>query len=224
MLIALQTLFTAIACVLLFAGYRWFQGRDRTIALFVAAGFLVRAIAGQVLFWISFLQLPIGRGLQAGNGFWFYASDGRKYFRRAIEAAGQRIGGLFHIDSTVVSPGFSQVLALFALLFGGVASIALVMNLAAYLGTCAIAVKLSGEDTRTARIAVAALSLSPSSILWATQPLKDVLFLFLIAAFIGIVASWMTVWRGGERAFPRAILLTLALLAVFCVIVIFRMY
>ena len=40
------------------------------------------------------------------------------------------------------------------------------------------------ECVRVARVAVAAIAFSPSSILWSTQPLKDVLFLFLFALFV----------------------------------------
>ncbi len=218
-----QLLLAAIACGLLFVAFRWFR-RDRTIALLVGIGFLLRAVAGQLLFWISFLYLPIGRELQAGNGLWFYARDGRRYFEQAWVAVDEGFSAIVHIDPSIISPGFSQVLALFGWLFGAVVSTSLLMNLAAYLGTCAVAVKLAGENKRAAALSVAALSFSPSSILWSTQPLKDVLFLFLLAAFIGAVASWIAVWRREERAFPRAIAVTLLLLLVFCAIAGIRWY
>ncbi|HJQ37395.1 MAG TPA: hypothetical protein VKB93_09670 [Thermoanaerobaculia bacterium] len=219
----IQLLLAAIACGLLFAAFRWFL-RDRTIALIVGIGFLVRAVAGQLLFWISFLYLPIGRDLQAGNGLWFYARDGRGYFEQAWLAVEEGFGAIVHIDPNLISPGFSQVLALFGFLFGAVVSTSLLLNLAAYLGTCAVAVKLAGDDKRAAALSVAALSFSPSAILWSTQPLKDVLFLFLLAAFIGAAASWIAVWRREERAFPRAIAVTLLLLLVFCAIAGIRWY
>jgi len=109
-------------------------------------------------------------------------------------------------------------------LFGTVASMALLLNLAAYLGTCVVVVKLAGEQKRVAAIAVAAISFSPSSILWSTQPLKDVLFLFLFAAFVGVAASWISAWRSGERAFPRALAMTFAMLIVFCLMAGIRWY
>lgn len=219
-----QLVLAAIACALVFAAFRWFQQRDRTVALIVAAGLLVRAVAGQLLFWISYLSLPFARSLQSGGGFWFYARDGMKYFNSAALAAERGIGAIVNIDPNIMSPGFTQVLALFGLLFGAVASTALLMNLAAYLGTCAVAVKLAGERKRAAAIAVAAISFSPSAILWSTQPLKDVLFLFLFAAFIGVAASWIAVWRRSEGAFPRAAALTAAMLFVFCAIAGIRWY
>jgi hypothetical protein len=224
MLIAfVQLLLAAIACALLFTGFRWFR-HDRTLALIVAIGLLVRAVAGQLLFWISYLSLPFARELQAGGGLWFYGRDGRRYFERAALAVEQGIGAIMHIDPTIVSPGFSQVLALFGLLFGAVVSTALLLNLAAYLGTCVIAVKLAGEQKRVAAFSVAAISFSPSAILWSTQPLKDVLFLFLFAAFIGVAASWIAVWRRQERAFPRAIAVSLLLMLVICAIAGIRWY
>ena len=224
MLIAsIQLLLAAIACGLLFAAFRWFE-RDRTIAVIVAIGLLVRAIVGQALFWISYLALPFARELQSGGGFWFYARDGKTYFERATLAAEQGLGAIVHIDPNMVSPGFSQVLALFGLLFGTVCSTALLMNLAAYLGTCAVAVKLAGGQKRVAAISVAAISFSPSAILWSTQPLKDVLFLFLFAAFVGVAAGWIAVWRRQEGAFPRAAAITLAMLIVLCAIAGIRWY
>jgi len=225
MLIAiLQLVLTTIACGLLFVAWRTFRS-DRVIFLLVAAGILIRAAVGQVLFWISYLELPFGRGMQEGGGFWFFATDGKKYFLRAAEAASERgLGALTHIDPTVVSPGYTQVLVLFALLFGVVASIGLLMNLAAYVGTCAIVVKLAGDQTRVARIAIAALSLSPASILWSTQPLKDVLFLFLFALFVAVAAAWIRAWQREQNALLFGVLATVALLLSFCVIAGIRWY
>jgi hypothetical protein len=224
MLIAsIQAVLTAIACALLFAGWRWFR-RDRTIALLVAGGLLIRAIAGQVLFWISYLHLPIAESLQRGQGFWFYATDGFGYFRVAINAADRGILAVFSYDRAVMSPGFTQVLAVFSLLFGGPASMALLLNLAAYLGTCAIVVKLAGPQKRVAMLAIAAISFSPAFVLWSTQPLKDVFFVFLFAAFVGVVASWIAVWNRKDHTLPRALLITLAMLAVVGVLAGIRWY
>ncbi|PYQ27660.1 MAG: hypothetical protein DMF56_18795 [Acidobacteria bacterium] len=224
MLIAtIQLFLTAIACGLLFVAWRAFRS-DRTISTLVAIGFLVRAIAGQALFWISYLHLPFLRRLQAGDGFWFYATDGRKYFRYVAEIARRGSSALTHLDPNVDGSGFTHILVVFGLLFGIVASMALLMNLAAYLGTCAIVVKLAGEHVRVARVVVATIALSPSSILWSTQPLKDVLFLFLFALFVATAAMWIRAWHREKNAALHGALMTLALLAVFCLIAGIRWY
>jgi hypothetical protein len=219
LLATIQLFFTAIACGLLFVAVRAFRG-DRVVSMLVAIGFLARAIIGQALFWISYLGLPVLRGLQAGDGFWFYATDGRKYFRYVAEAA--RYG--LTLNPNVDGAGYTHILILFGLLFGVVASMALLMNLAAYLGTCAIVVKLAGEHVRVARVAVAAIAFSPSSILWSTQPLKDVLFLFLFALFVVTAAMWIRAWHREKNAMLHGILMTIALIVVLCMIAGIRWY
>jgi hypothetical protein len=220
---AIQTLLTAIACALVVVAWRWFR-RDRTIALLVGAGIVIRAIAGQLLFWISYLALPVGRSLQGGSGFWFYAIDGMKYYRGASALANHGIGAVFTVDPAVVSPAYTHLLALFELLCGPVVSTALLLNLAAYIATCAVVVKLAGDHSRIAAVSVAAISFAPSLILWSTQPLKDVFFVFLFAAFIGVTASWIVVWRRNDHAFARAIGVTVAMLLVLGAIAGIRWY
>lgn len=220
MLIAtIQLFLAAIACGLLFVALRAFRS-DRTVSTLVAIGFLARAFAGQALFWISYLHLPFLTRLQAGDGFWFYASDGQKYFRYVAAAARQGLT----LDPNVDGGGYTHFLILFGLLFGVVASMALLMNLAAYLGTCAIVVRLAGEHVRVARVAVAAIALSPSSILWSTQPLKDVLFLFLFALFVAVVAAWIRAWHREKHAMLHGVLMTISLIAVLCMIAGIRWY
>jgi len=221
---SIQTVLAAAACVLLFLAIRKLLRNGNAPAAILAAGVFVRAIGGQLAFWISYLELPVGRGLQLGRGLWFYASDGQGYFNHAVVGAERGLGAIFSLDPSVISPGFTQVLALFAYLFGSVVSTALLLNLAAYLGTCAIVIALAGQQKRLATIAVAAISFSPSSILWSTQPLKDVFFLFLFAAFAGVVAMWIKAWHREERPFVRAVLMTLLMLAVLCTIAAIRWY
>src|ERR1041385_1146655 len=57
--------------------------RHGRASLIIAAGFLLRAFAGQALFWISYLRLPIARPLQLGDGLWFFAVDGAFYVQYA---------------------------------------------------------------------------------------------------------------------------------------------
>ncbi|HET8773770.1 MAG TPA: hypothetical protein VFP80_08270, partial [Thermoanaerobaculia bacterium] len=79
-MVIVQLLFTAVACLGLWR-------LCRTQPKIVIAGFLVRALVGQALFWISYLRLPVARSLQLGNGFWFFAVDGPFYLGYAAELA-----------------------------------------------------------------------------------------------------------------------------------------
>lgn len=226
MLIAIvQTVLAAVACGLLFAGWRRFRPHG-TVALFVAAGLVIRAVAGQVVFWISYLELAVVRGLHVGRGFWFYAHDGVKYFDTVAREAHQKgvAAAIFSLDAYGVSPGFRKILAVMDILFGHVPSTALLLNLACYLGTCAIVVALAGERKRVATIAVAGISLSPSLVLWSTQLLKDVLFVFLIAMFVAAVAYWIGAWNRETNVRGRAVLATSALLAALGAIASVRWY
>ncbi len=57
-----RIILTAAACFGLWRLWRSLAGRG-TVSLIIGAGFLIRALAGQILFWISWLPLPIGRSL-----------------------------------------------------------------------------------------------------------------------------------------------------------------
>lgn len=216
MIAILQALLTAVACGLLFFAWRSFRG-DRLIALLVTAGFILRAALGQALFWISYLELPLGRGLQSGDGFWFFAEDGKKYFRGAVWLVDRGLQTIVTLDPSSISPLFTSLLAIAILLFGTMASVGLLINLAAFLGTSAIVLRLAGERKQVAAFAVGAISLSPSSILWSAQPLKDVVFLFLVTAFVAVARVWISAWRE-ERVLYRGAVATLSLLAVLAAI------
>jgi hypothetical protein len=180
------------------------SSQQRLFRILVATGFLVRAIVAQALFWISYLRLPIGRPLQIGDGLWFFAADATTYLQQANSAAAsgpwtiityfRSAASLSSSPPTMwVSISYIQVLATFSLLFGGVASVGILLNLFCYLGACFILVRWSQRDPsmRGATLfAIAAISLSPSFILWSLQPLKDTLFQFLTIAFVSGCALW----------------------------------
>ncbi|HWW59930.1 MAG TPA: hypothetical protein VN181_01055 [Thermoanaerobaculia bacterium] len=150
----------------------------------VAAGFLIRAFAGQALFWISWLELPIARSLQLGNGLWFFALDGAGYMRYAASLSARQ---------TYPSHAFVEVLALFVAVFGNVASVAILLNCAAYLAMCALVVRLPhSREARDAGVLfpLAALSFAPALILWSLQPLKDTYFFLLMTAMVWLSKRW----------------------------------
>ena len=129
-----------------------------------------------VLFWVSYLHLPIAPSLQLGDGYWFFGIDGKGYFLPALEAARTGIGAVVSLDPLLPSVFFTKTLAVLVLLFGPTMSVALLLNAFSYLGVCLLFVKFS-ERFRTGSsalvFALIAVSFSPSWILWALQPMKE---------------------------------------------------
>lgn len=158
----------------------------------VIAGFLIRALVAQALFWISYLQLPVARSLQLGDGLWFFAIDGQHYLKDATTLVARGLAAILFLGDEFPSRFFVQVLSLFAGAFGGVASVAILLNCAAYLLTCAIVVRLGRND-----VVLAAIAFSPASILFALQPLKDTLFMLLTVALFAAFRRWEELWRAG---------------------------
>lgn len=157
----------------------------RRTSLIIAGGFLLRAFAGQILFWISYLGLPIGRSLQLGNGLWFFALDGSYYLHYAHQLIEQGPKAILLADTVYASHVFVQVFTIFCAVFGTVASTAILMNCAAYLATCALVLRIGQSD-----FTLAAIAFGPAMVLWSTQPLKDTFFFFLIVALVALAARW----------------------------------
>jgi hypothetical protein len=187
----LQLTLSLSAGFLIFRVWRAVASVDVRVRWIIAAGFLIRAIGGIAAFWISYLRLPIARSLQLGNGLWLLALDAQTYFDVASRAASQGIGAIVFLDKTNASVFYTQTLATAFLLFGSVVATGLLLNVAAYVGCCAVIVHFRpGRQNSFAIIALSAVSLSPSAILWSLQPLKDVVFLFLVALFFAAAAAW----------------------------------
>jgi len=213
-IVLLQIFLATLAC----AGLWWFWSRTSgqgKASLIIAAGFLLRAMAGQILFWISWLHLPIARSLQLGNGFWFFATDGPGYLAYADELIGRGVTATVFATAIYPSHVFVQLFTTFAALFGTVASIAILLNCAAFLGTCAIITRIGPRDAELPRlVALAAVAFGPGTILWSLQPLKDTFFLFLITALVGVCYRWQQLWREGERRSARRLLTCAALMLI----------
>lgn len=184
------------ACFGLFHLWRAALPSQRWLQWVVAAGFLGRAVAGQLLFWISWIPLPIARRLQLGEGLWFFAIDGANYYRDALAAATHGFGAILALDRTAQSVMFTQTLASAIWLFGRASSVGLLLNLACFLGMIVILKRWASEpDARiAAAVAIVGISLSPSVLLWSLQPLKDTLFQFLFVAFVAACAAWERAW------------------------------
>ena len=59
---------------------RWIQRSDAVAYRIVSVGIVVRLYVGLLLFWISYLQLPILSHLQLSRGFWVLSLDGLTYY------------------------------------------------------------------------------------------------------------------------------------------------
>jgi hypothetical protein len=187
----LHDVLAAAGCFALWRLWRiWFGGGDRRVIRVVGLGFLLRAFLGQALFWISYLKLPIGRSMQIGDGLWFFALDGWFYMGYSHDLVRAGPAAIVLISAHYPSHVFVQILTAFVAALGGVASVALLMNCAAYLATCAIIVRLQPRVNGAVLFAVAALAFGPGTILWSLQPLKDTVFELLIAAFVFVCARW----------------------------------
>ncbi|HEX3110552.1 MAG TPA: hypothetical protein VHU41_15765, partial [Thermoanaerobaculia bacterium] len=200
MLIAiLQTLFAALVCYGLWRSWRALtehgNGRGRASQI-VAAGFLVRAFGSQLLFWISWLRLPVARSLQLGDGFWFFAVDGQWYLDYARELLTHGPKAIVFISANYASRIFTQWFTLFAGACGVVASTAILFNCLLYVATCALIFRIGRRDDRMRDFALAAIAFGPATILWSLQLLKDTFFVFLIVAMVAIWSEWQKLWRG----------------------------
>ena len=178
--------------------WRAFDGEERLIRYLVAAGFVTRAVVGVILYWISLLGLPIGRSLHLDYGLWFFALDGRTYFRAATAVAEEGLRAILMYPRNGYSPTYVQVLSVFTSLFGNVASVGMLLNLFCYLGMCLIVIKWM-KAARASRVpgllALGAITLLPSAMLWAMVPLKDTLFQFLVLSMLAAGVMWQRGWR-----------------------------
>lgn len=211
----IQTLLLTVACGALFIGWRALWRRDRRAGMIVAVGLAGRLIAGQLLFWISWLDLPILSGMHAAaqDGFWFFARDAAGYFLRAVSAKEE---GLWYLIAHAggSAPFYLKTLGMAMFFFGVVPAIAVLLNGAAYLGTGVIMARIGGRNELTLA-ALMAVALSPTAVLWSTQGLKDVTLFFLMAAFVGAAWLWQKAWRGtGSRASVAAALIVVSLAAI----------
>src|SRR5258706_2234117 len=213
---AVHTLLAAVAGLILWKLWRRFARIDATAGLIIGCGLIVRMGCAQVLFWTSYAGLPIARRLQDGSGFWKFAVDAEAYFGYALNILARGWRPLILIDRTLPSPIYVQILAFFILLFGTVTFVGALLNLLAYFAGCEAVLRVGGVNGQARKptlIALAALSFSPSLVLWSTQPLKDVFFVSSVAAYIAACSLWRRAWAANDSRWPR-LAASLALLLV----------
>ena len=174
----------------------------------ISGGFLVRAFLGQALFWISYLRLPIAPSLQAGDGFWFFAIDGKDYLWLAEAVSRGGIKGILFLDPFLPSRFFLRLVASLVAVFGEVASLAILINCASYALTCAVLVRMGKNDAL-----LAAIAFGPAAILFSTQLLKDTFFFLLMVLMVAAFRRWQELWRSGGAS-GQILLCAAAMLAV----------
>jgi hypothetical protein len=191
----IQIVLSVVAGAGLFFMWRRVAASSVAVARLVTAGVLIRAIGGQIAFWISYLHLPIARSLQLGDGFWFFGLDATAYFAASAAVARSGPVAILLVNRAVSSSFYVQTLAATILLFGAIAATALILNIAAYLGCCFIALSFGDPKKHRAVVfAIAVLSLAPSTVMWSLQAMKDTWFIFLVAAFFGAARLWQHAW------------------------------
>ncbi len=198
-MILLQSLLSVAAGGSLFWLWRRFV-LPHPLGRLVTAGFLFRAVAAQVLFWISFLRMPVASSLQREPGLWFFADDASVYLELAGRAAAEGLPAILACSRNLPSVNYVQALALASMLLGSSVSTGFVLNLFAYLLSCLVVLRWSSvavSGTLGPALTLAALSFSPSAVLWSTQPLKDTLFQALVVLVVGGAFLWQRAWSAG---------------------------
>jgi hypothetical protein len=177
-----------IACIALFLALAVrtivnVHRRSHLLGGLLIAGTILHAAVAALLFGISWLDMPLLRGLHTGDGFWTLAPDARIYFDTAAKASEH---GLHMIPYGSASPTFVGTIAVWMDLIGVNPASPLFFNLIAFVVTCGLIVRfgLAGDDNSPPAAAVwplATLSFSPTLLFCSGQVLKDLMFACLVA-------------------------------------------
>jgi hypothetical protein len=196
-----QCLTSVLAGWLLWQLWRSTARKGTLVGWIVGGGLVIRAIAASTLFWISYLELPVARSLQAGDGYWTLALDSKLYVSYVQWMINGGWSAILFPPPGAPSPVYLQVFAAFSVLFGLTVATGALINLFAYLGTCWLMTRHpAGEKpSKTMLFVLAAYSFSPGVLLWAVQPLKDSIFLLLIAAFVYLATRLQEFWAASSR-------------------------
>ena len=184
-IVTAQTLVAIAFGFALFKLWRVIAQRGPRFATLVAAGFLFRSLVGQVLFWISYLRLPVARGLQLGDGYWFWGLDGLGFFNLAQHFIDEGARAVLLIDKSTIAFFYVQAVAVSIVLLGASVAVGLLLNSIAFMGMSAMIVRweVTRDHPTPALTALAIIWFTPSWLLWAVQPMKDAVFFFVFTAF-----------------------------------------
>jgi len=182
----------------------------------VAAGLAGRAALGCLLFFVSYLDLPLLQSLHTGDGFWNLAPDARLYFDAAIDGVRN---GPWTIPQHVPSPNFVAALSAWMWLVGVSPAAGALLNICAYLLTCWVLARILRHDQAAALIGITAFTFSPALVVFGSQSLKDGFFAGVVACICAgawrLMAPAATArpWKAGGIAAAVVILLGLFVVA-----------
>jgi len=189
------------------AGLLWWWSRrlsqDRRLGAIAVGSFLVRALLGVLLFFVSYYGWPFLETLQLGRGFWLFGPDSVGYHLYASS-----ILDAFHFGVELPDPGtgmeyYLVVTGVYGLL-GRHPLCGMLFNgwLAAASALLAYRIghRLFGQ--RAALTAVLLVGFWPSSLLWSAQLLKDSVGIFLIFCALWVVVTLVPTASETRRASP----------------------
>jgi hypothetical protein len=210
----------------LIAACRWLRRRSPLCAQVVVAGLLLRAAAMVILFWTSYLDLPILRQQHTGDGFWNLTIDARMYYQSADDAARH---GLGVVSRGSASPAFVKALALWMRVVGSSPMSGSYLNLLLYMLLCVtiVAAFRPAGDWRTdlpCAAMLAAVSFSPVLVAHSTQPLKDGAFVCLIGILCVAALAFLPPLTLRSRSSAGALIMVPVFLAALYVIAGIRGY
>jgi hypothetical protein len=186
------------------------DGDDRPARVFVPPGFVIRAAGGTLLVLVGYLSLPVAESLRGPRGLWFFANDGVIYLTHATAAARGGFSEIFTYSQNVSAIAYVKSLTLFVWSFGESPAVAVLLNLFCYLGVMGL-VRRWARAVEAPRgvvlFTIAVFSLSPASILWALQPLKESFFQLIVVAVFAAAFAWQRAVQSGR---PQAVLLASA--------------
>jgi len=157
--------------------YRSLARRVPPAAKFLAFGLILRGVLGAGLFFASYLEMPFLSALHTGDGFWELAPDARMYYDAAVGGVDH---GLSSIGSGAPSPAFIRALSIWMMAVGVSPASGSLLNICCYLVVCLLLVRFLLPRVDAAALAVATFTLSPSLLVFGTQPLKDMFFATLV--------------------------------------------
>lgn len=183
---------TSLIAVLFIAGlwivFRlalWWTG-DRSLASLVGLAYIVRALLAIALYGISLWSLPVLQSLHLGQGFWTFAPDSA-YFHDYAKGAAVALAAGLELPFVSGSPEYPLVVTIAYRVLGPQPLFLIWLNIALACLTVLLAYSLARTiwgNVQASRTVAALIAFWPSSVLWATQLLKDSLETFLIVAFL----------------------------------------
>ncbi len=181
----LRLLALGAVLALLLRAHRSISSRSKPAGWVVAAGLAGRAVLAFSLFFVSYFDLPVLGQLHSGDGFWELAPDARLYYQEALPGVDH---GFWTIPAQAPSPAFVAALSAWMWLVGVSPASGALLNIACYVLTCWLLVRILERDRTAVLVGVAAFSFSPSLVFFGSQSLKDGFFAAVVACVCA--AAW----------------------------------